>query len=122
MGPKPFRRASAGRNVRGMDERIIVEGFEVPKNRRSSPEGEIVDIMGWLRAPVDWDGGIRLEHLWNRRHARSRLGVGLSVANNPRRHFIISNTRGTIEQTRAELESLIAELENVPEDEEVLEA
>ena len=105
-----------------MDERITVDGFEEPKNRRSSPEGPIVDIMGWLSAPVDWEGGPRLEHLWNRKHARSRLGVGLSVANNRRRHFIISNTRGTIEQTREELESLIAELEQASDGEAALEA
>jgi hypothetical protein len=94
-----------------MDQRIAVEGFDPPKNRRHGPDGDIVDVQGWLHAPVDWDGGPRLERAWRQRHGRSRLGVGLCVANNPRRHIIVTNVPDDLEVVRAELERIIAEVE-----------
>ena len=99
------------RTVRGMAERITLEGFDPPKNRRHSPDGDLVDVQGWLRAPVDWTGGPRLEHAWRERHGRSRLGVGLSVANNPRRHLLLTNVPADLDFVRSELESLIAALD-----------
>jgi hypothetical protein len=94
-----------------MEARITVEDFEPPKNRRPTPEGAIVDVQGWIHAPADWTGEKRLERLWNERHGRSRLGVGLSVANNPRRHFLLLNVQDDLDWVRSELESLIAELD-----------
>ena len=55
--------------------------------------------------------GLLLERLWNQKHGRSRLGIGLCVANNPRRHFVVTNVPYDVEVVRAELESLIAELD-----------
>lgn len=89
---------------------IWLEGFETPKNRRPGADGAVVDVGGWLHAPVDWDG-TTLERLWNHKHGRSRLGVGLCVANNPRRHFLLSNANEDLDWVRAELESMIAELD-----------
>ena len=89
---------------------ITLEGFDPPKNRRHGPDGDLVDVQGWLRAPVDWTGGPRLERAWRQRHGRSRLGVGLAVANNPRRHILMTNVPDDLEFLRSELESLIAEL------------
>src|SRR6478752_3117943 len=86
------------RTVRGMAERVTLEGFDPPKNRRHSPDGDLVDVQGWLHAPVDWNGG-------------PRLGVGLSVANNPRRHLLLTNVPADLDFVRSELESLIAALE-----------
>ena len=80
-----------GRTVGGMEERIILEGFDPPKNRRHGPDGDLVDVHGWLHAPVAWTGGPLLERAWRERHGRSRLGVGLAVANNPRRHILLTN-------------------------------
>src|SRR5690349_1155546 len=94
-----------------MEERIIIEGFDPPKNRRHGPDGDLVDVQGWLHAPVDWAGGPQLERAWRERHGRSRLGVGLCVANNPRRHIILTNVPPDLDFLRAELESLIAELD-----------
>jgi hypothetical protein len=37
-----------------MEERITLEGFDPPKNRRHGPDGDLVDVQGWLHAPVDW--------------------------------------------------------------------
>jgi hypothetical protein len=88
---------------------ITVAGFEAPKNRRPRPEGALVDVQGWLNAPQEWDGS-QLEHLWNGKHAVSRLGVGLCVANSPRRHFLLSNVSEDLELVRTELESLVAEV------------
>ncbi len=87
---------------------ITVEELEAPKHR-PDPEDALVVMQGWLHAPRDWDGG-QLERLWNEKHARSRLGVGLCVANSPRRHFVVSNVPYDVDVVRAELESLIAEL------------
>jgi hypothetical protein len=89
---------------------VTVDVIELPKYRRPGADGAIVDVQGWLRAPVDWDGK-RLERLWNGKHGRSRLGVGLCVANNPRRHFLLSNVSEDLAWVREELESLIAELQ-----------
>jgi hypothetical protein len=94
-----------------MEERIQVEGFDPPKNRRHGPDGDLVDVQGWLRAPVDWAGGPQLERAWRERHGRSRLGVGLCVANSPRRHIILTNVSADLEFLRSELQSLIAELD-----------
>ena len=94
-----------------MDERIILEGFDPPKNRRHGPDGDIVDVQGWLHAPVDWTGGPELERLWRERHGRSRLGVGLCVAHSLRRHFILTNVPDDLEFLRTELESFIALVE-----------
>jgi hypothetical protein len=94
-----------------MDERITVAGFDPPKNRRHGPDGDLVDVQGWLHAPIDWQGGPRLERAWRERHGRSRLGVGLCVANNPRRHIILTNVPDNLDFLRSELESLIADLE-----------
>ena len=93
-----------------MDERITVEGFDPPKNRRHGPDGDLVDVQGWIHAPVSWEGGPRLERAWRQRHGRSRLGVGLAVANNPRRHILLTNVPPELDFLRAELESLIAEV------------
>lgn len=100
-----------GRTFRGMEERITLEGFDPPKNRRHGPDGDLVDVQGWLHAPVDWTGGPRLERAWRDRHGQSRLGVGLSVANNPRRHILVTNVSADLDFVRSELESLIAEFE-----------
>jgi hypothetical protein len=94
-----------------MEERITIEGFDPPKNRRHGPDGDLVDVQGWLHAPVDWAGGPQLERAWRERHGRSRLGVGLCVANNPRRHIILTNVPPDLDFLRTELESLIAELD-----------
>jgi hypothetical protein len=88
---------------------ITVDGFDAPKNRRPRPEGALVDVQGWLHAPQDWDGA-QLEHLWNGKHAVSRLGVGLCVANSTRRHFLLSNVSEDLELVRTELDSLVAEV------------
>src|SRR6476620_3429946 len=88
---EPFCPPSPRSTVENMDERIILEGFDPPKNRRHGPDGDIVDVQGWLHAPVDWTGGPALERAWRERHGRSRLGVGLCVANSLRRHFILTN-------------------------------
>jgi hypothetical protein len=88
---------------------ITVVAIEAPKHR-PDPEDSLVVMQGWLQAPRDWDGA-RLERLWNEKHGRSRLGIGLCVANNPRRHFVVTNVPYDAERVRAELESLIAELE-----------
>lgn len=88
---------------------ITLEGFDVPRNRRDRPEGALVDVQGWLHAPTDWDRA-ELEHLWNRKHGTSRLGIGLCVANSTRRHFVLTNVPEDLELVRGELESLIAEL------------
>src|SRR6478609_7068769 len=45
------------------------------------------------------------------RPGRSRLGVGLSVAGNPRRHLLLTNVPPDLDFLRSELESLIAELD-----------
>ena len=95
-----------------MDERVTVEGFDPPKNRRHGPDGDLVDVQGWLHAPVDWQRGPQLERAWRDRHGRSRLGVGLCVANNPRRHFILTNVPDDVEFLRRELVSLISEVES----------
>ncbi|MER7070192.1 hypothetical protein [Terrabacter sp. NPDC000476] len=92
-------------------ERVTLEGFNPPKNRRHGPDGDIVDLQGWLRAPVDWTGGPLLERAWRQRHGRSRLGVGLSVANNPRRHILLTNVPPETDFLCEELTALIAELE-----------
>ncbi|GAA2167259.1 hypothetical protein FHX52_1207 [Humibacillus xanthopallidus] len=92
-----------------MDERITVEGFDPPKNRRHGPDGDLVDVQGWIHAPVDWEGGPRLERAWREKHGRSRLGVGLAVANNPRRHILLTNVSHDVDFLRSELETLIAE-------------
>jgi hypothetical protein len=94
-----------------MQERVTLEGFDPPKNRRHGPDGDLVDVQGWLRAPLDWTGGPRLERAWRQRHGRSRLGIGLAVANNPRRHLLMTNVPDDVDYLRAELESLIAELD-----------
>ena len=94
-----------------MDERISIDSINPPRLRRQDEDGDVADYQGYLHAPVAWTHERDLEKLWNRRHS-SRLGVGLSVAGNPRRHFMISNVRHSIEWARDELESLIAELEN----------
>lgn len=88
---------------------ITVEGFGTPKNLRPRPEGALVDVQGWLHAPQDWDGS-QLEHLWNGKHALSRLGVGLCVANSTRRHFLLTNVSEDLELVRTELDSLVAEV------------
>lgn len=93
---------------------ISLDGLDAPKNRRPGPEGGLVDVQGWLRAPVDWDGH-HLERLWNSKHGGSRLGVGLCVANNPRRHFLLSNVRDDLDSVREELESMLAELNTAAE-------
>jgi hypothetical protein len=93
-----------------MDERITVERFDPPKNRRHGPDGDLVDVQGWIHAPVTWEGGPSLERAWRKRHGRSRLGVGLAVANNPRRHFLLTNVPPDIDFLRTELESLIVEV------------
>lgn len=98
----------------GMEERITLEGFDPPKNRRHGPDGDLVDVQGWLHAPVDWTGGPRLERAWRERHGRSRLGVGLAVAGNPRRHILMTNVPDDLDFLRSELESLIAEFEPDP--------
>jgi hypothetical protein len=94
-----------------MEKRVTVEGFDPPKNRRHTPSRDIVDVMGWIHAPVDWDGGPRLERLWRERHGRSRLGVGLCVAHSLRRHIILTNVADNLDFLRAELEALIDEVE-----------
>ncbi|GAA2477858.1 hypothetical protein [Terrabacter carboxydivorans] len=94
-----------------MEARITFEGFESPKNRRHGPDGDLVDVKGWLHAPVDWTGGPQLERIWREKHGRSRLGVGLAVANNPRRHILMTNVPPDLDFLRSELESLIAELD-----------
>lgn len=88
---------------------ITVEELQAPKHR-PDPEDALVVMQGWLHAPPEWDQS-RLERLWNEKHGRARLGIGLSVANSPRRHFVVSNVPYDVELVRAELESLIAELE-----------
>lgn len=88
---------------------IWLEGFEPPRRTAGSAAGTR-DVTGWLHAPVDWDGKA-LERLWNAKHGRTRLGVGLCVANNPRRHFLLSNVDADLEWVREELESLMAELD-----------
>lgn len=93
-----------------MDSPITVDGFETPRNRRARPEGAIVDVGGWLRAPTTWTGEKRLEAAWNRRH-ESHLGVGLNVANNPRRRIMLTNVTDDLAWVRKELESIIAEVE-----------
>ncbi|GAA6526735.1 hypothetical protein [Intrasporangium sp. DVR] len=93
---------------------ITVEELEGPRHR-PDPEDALVVMQGWLHAPKEWDG-TRLERLWNDKHGRSRLGVGLCVANSPRRHFVVSNVPYDVEAVRAELESLIAELESGPDE------
>jgi hypothetical protein len=95
-----------------MDERVTLEGFDPPKNRRHGPDGDLVDVQGWLHAPVDWAGGPQLERAWRQRHGRSRLGVGLCVAKNPRRHFILTNVPDDPDFLRRELESLISAMES----------
>ena len=100
-----------GRNVGGMEERITLEGFDPPTNRRHGPDGDLVDVRGWLHAPVAWTGGPLLERAWRERHGRSRLGVGLSVANNPRRHILLTNVPPDLDFLSTELASLIAGLE-----------
>ncbi|MEW1953693.1 hypothetical protein [Terrabacter sp. NPDC080008] len=94
-----------------MEERITLEGFDPPTNRRHGPDGDLVDVKGWLHAPVDWSGGPQLERAWRQRHGRSRLGVGLCVAHNPRRHILLTNVPDDLDFLRAELESLISELD-----------
>lgn len=94
-----------------METHITVEGFDRPKNRRSGPDGTIVDVQGQLRAPTDWVGEHQLEQLWNRRHGRAKLGVGLAVANSHHRHIILTNVPDDLDWVRRELESFIAELE-----------
>ena len=101
-----------------MEKRITVEGFDPPKNRRHSPAGDIVDVQGWLIAPIDWEGGPRLERLFRERHGRARLGVGLSVAHSLHRHIILTNVPDDLAFLRAELESLIDEVESEEETEE----
>ncbi|MCU1538094.1 MAG: hypothetical protein JWP82_2445 [Humibacillus sp.] len=93
-----------------MDERITVEGLEPPTNRRHGPDGDLVDVQGWIHAPVTWAGGPRLERAWRARHGRSRLGIGLAVANNPRRHILLTNVTPDLDVLRSELESLIDEV------------
>ena len=93
-----------------MDEQITVEGLDPPTNRRHGPDGDLVDVQGWIHAPVSWTGGPRLERAWRARHGRSRLGVGLAVANNPRRHILLTNVSPDLSFLRSELESLIAEI------------
>ncbi len=88
---------------------ITVVAIDAPK-RRPDPEDSLVVMQGWLHAPPAWDG-TPLERLWNQKHGRSRLGIGLCVANNPRRHFVVTNVPYDVEVVRAELESLIAELD-----------
>jgi hypothetical protein len=102
-----------------MDERITVERFDPPKNRRHGPDGDIVDVQGWLLAPVDWDGGPALERAWRERHGRSRLGVGLCVAHSPRRHIILTNVPDDLPFLRTELEELIAVVEGTDRESDI---
>ena len=95
-----------------MEKRITVAGFDPPKNRRHSPDGDIVDVQGWIQAPVDWEGGPLVERAWRERHGRARLGIGLSVANSPHRHIILTNVPDDLDFLRNELESLIDEIES----------
>lgn len=108
----PFSQTAVRSTVENMDERVTLEGFDPPKNRRHGPDGDLVDVQGWLHAPVDWQGGPQLERAWRDRHGRSRLGIGLCVANNPRRHFILINVPDDLDFLRVELESLIDEVES----------
>ncbi len=93
-----------------MDERVTLEALDPPKNRRHGPDGDLVDVQGWIHAPVEWAGGPQLERAWRQRHGRSRLGVGLAVANSPRRHIMLTNVPGDIDFLRSELEALIEEV------------
>ncbi len=93
-----------------MDEQIGIDSIQPPRLRRSDEDGDLADYQGYLHAPRTWTHERDLEKLWNRKHS-SRLGVGLCVAGSPRRHFMISNVRHSIEWARAELETLIVELE-----------
>ncbi len=93
-----------------MDEQIGIDSIQPPRLRRSDEDGDLADYQGYLHAPRTWTHERDLEKLWNRKHS-SRLGVGLCVAGNPRRHFMMSNVRHSIEWARAELEVLIVELE-----------
>jgi hypothetical protein len=91
---------------------ITVEDIAAPRTQ-PDPEDALVVMQGHLHAPADWDQ-TRLERLWNEKHGRSRLGIGLCVANSPRRHFVVSNVPYDVELVRAELESLVAELDAAP--------
>lgn len=93
-----------------MDEQISIDSIDPPRLRRQDEDGDVADYQGYLHAPATWTHERDLEKLWNRRHS-SRLGIGLCVAGNPRRHFMISNVRHSIDWARTELEALIAELE-----------
>lgn len=93
-----------------MTEPINVESIDPPRSRRHDQDGDIVDVQGWLHAPVTWNHERDLERLWNRKHA-SRLGVGFSIAGNPRRHFMIRDVRQDLDWIRSELEALVAEIE-----------
>ncbi len=93
-----------------MDEPITVERIDQPRLRRQDEDGDLVDLQGWLHAPVSWTHERDLEKLWNRKHS-SRLGVGLSVAGNPRRHFLLRNVRRDLDWVKTELEALVAQIE-----------
>lgn len=93
-----------------MDEQIGIDSIHPPRMHRSDEDGALADYQGYIHASRTWTHERDLEKLWNRKHS-SRLGVGLCVAGNPRRHFIITNVRHSIEWARAELQVLIAELE-----------
>ncbi|MDN5766286.1 MAG: hypothetical protein L0H96_03500 [Humibacillus sp.] len=99
-----------GMNEQGTDEQIGIDSILPPRLHRSDEDGVLSDYQGYLHAPVTWTHERDLEKLWNRKHS-SRLGVGLCVAGSPRRHFMISNVRHSIDWARSELEVLIAELE-----------
>jgi hypothetical protein len=92
-----------------MDEAITLEGFDPPKKRHSQ-DRNLVDLGGWLHAPVDWTGGPALEKAWRRRHGQSRLGVGLAVAHSTRRRLLLTNVPEDRDFLRSELEELIAEV------------
>lgn len=97
-----------------MNDRASVDSIDAPRLGRRDEDSELSDYQGWLHAPVAWTHERDLEKLWKRKHS-SRLGVGLAVAGNPRRHFLVCNVRHNGEWVRSELEKLIAEVEDQSE-------
>lgn len=97
-----------------MDDRVSVDSIDAPRLGRRDEDSELSDYQGWLHAPVAWTHERDLEKRWKRKHS-SRLGVGLAVAGNPRRHFLVCNVRHDSDWVRSELETLIAEVENTPD-------
>ena len=94
-----------------MAERITLEGFDPPKNRRHGPDGDLVDVQGWLHAPVDWTGGPGSSAHGASATAGPASASASAVANNPRRHILMTNVPADLDFLRSELESLIAEFE-----------